>query len=461
MCVIAHTAKKKYMPRANVEQCMKSNPSGFFMCELLPGSPRRRSLRTMNVKDALEFFDSVDPEHGFVLHARIPSFGSTGIDNVHGWEVDGIMFCHNMSMRDLDAQMKADKWDKTDSEYFFRFVFIPVYRAFGKEAYKDGKFCEYIDRLVRIFAGSTNRFLFIMPDNTVIKYGNGWVTDFNGNCDFSNSSYRIWNTGSWNTGFGHVLRPNVPTAPGGCDDDADDYEQWCSATGTYGNKGRKAFDGSVLFDGLGPAALSMMALKDVVLRNVYDTRMYCSDRKSSNDRAEIALQEAYPAVFDENTTESAVKLVKFMAGDDRPDDRLAELLRGYASGVETAYGTFTKRTFGVYPSDVDDISSEMDEGVETMCSLLSLGINDEAEDAASLATAFTMERTKKGGFKMVRMDSIDVLCPDDLSKEEAMKGITNLLKYIRAKEKEAGDGDAESGGTESVSSDPEKAEAKK
>ena len=148
MCIIAHTAKKKYMPRANVEQCMKSNSAGFFMAELRQDGTRR-TIRTMSQEDALKFFDECSPDNGFVLHARIPSCGETSLDNVHGWEQDGIIFMHNMTLRELDGMMREDGWKKTDSEYFFRHIFMPLFNVFGKDEYRDGKLNPYMNIILR------------------------------------------------------------------------------------------------------------------------------------------------------------------------------------------------------------------------------------------------------------------------------------------------------------------------
>ena len=175
MCVILHALAKKHIKREEVEESMKNNSSGFFLAELLKNG-KRKTLRTLDKNEALQFFDKAKDTNPFVLHARIPSRGETTLDNVHGWEEDGIIFCHNMTISSLDGMMKELNWKKTDSEFFFRKVFIPYYRGCGKSAYKDGKFCPELTAFVNHYVGTSNKFLFIMPDNNVLRFGN-WLTE--------------------------------------------------------------------------------------------------------------------------------------------------------------------------------------------------------------------------------------------------------------------------------------------
>ena len=173
MCVILHALKKKHVRKEEILQAMKANDAGFFMAALKPDGGRE-TIRTLAQEDAVKFFDKeVGDDDAFVMHARIPSRGTKTLDNVHGWEQDGVYFCHNMTLSDLDDVMDEEKWKGTDSEFFFRKVFMPFYKALGKDAYKDGKFAEPLDRLVRIAVQRSNKFLFIMPDNGVRGTGTG------------------------------------------------------------------------------------------------------------------------------------------------------------------------------------------------------------------------------------------------------------------------------------------------
>ena len=227
MCVICAAAKKRLMKREEVLEAIKHNSAGFFGFTLKNG--KRETIRTLDDKEFLEFFDKkVGDDDLWVMHARIPSRGEKSIDNVHGWEEDGIIFCHNMTLSSLDGMMKYANWEKTDSEFFFRHVFMPFYRGCGEKAYEDGKFCPDLDNLVRHFCGSTNKFMFIMPDNRLVTYGE-WVTekdrvDKDGKPTFiaSNYSYKVYER-TWPArtagGYHYPYGAWSADADGDCDDD--------------------------------------------------------------------------------------------------------------------------------------------------------------------------------------------------------------------------------------------------
>lgn len=180
MCVIIHALKKKKLARKEVVDAMRHNSSGFFMahwpqdCKSPDG---RKTIRTMRENEALNFFDSTPDDNVFVMHARIPSRGATSLDNVHGWEEDGVLFCHNMTMSSLNDVMSAEGWKGTDSEYFFRKLFMPMHRGehMADPNLKPGEMGADSRRLTTLLCGSTNKMLFVMPDNTVLKAGK-WET---------------------------------------------------------------------------------------------------------------------------------------------------------------------------------------------------------------------------------------------------------------------------------------------
>lgn len=430
MCIIAHTAKKQYMPRANVEQCMKANSAGFFMAELRQDGTRR-TIRTMSQADALKFFDECSPDNGFVLHARIPSCGETSLDNVHGWEQDGIIFMHNMTLRELDGMMKEDGWKKTDSEYFFRHIFMPLFNVFGKDAYRDGKLNPYIDKLVRFFAGSTNRFLFIMPDNVVLKYGtSGWTKDFGGNCEFSNQSYRIpsytqtyQRPAPWN--YGSAFASDY-------DDDGfpviDDYDD-------------RKYDGKIFLNAIGTAGIVDLALHDLVIGNVADLALYSvpSDAtKEAKDAMTLAVGNIVPTAFSDDTREAAAELIGVI-GAPSPDDKdVHDAIVDYAAALEITFAEVNHRKYGVYPSDAKNLVSDTVDQINVAATFLNIGFDETASEPKEYATAFSMSRTKKGGFKMERVDPIDIFCPEGLASDVAFRGFREAIKLAAKKTKEPG-----------------------
>ena len=430
MCIIAHTAKKQYMPRANVEQCMKSNSAGFFMAELRQDGTRR-TIRTMSQEDALKFFDECSPDNGFVLHARIPSCGETNLDNVHGWEQDGIIFMHNMTLRELDGMMREDGWKKTDSEYFFRHIFMPLFNVFGKDAYHDGKLNPYIDKLVRFFAGSTNRFLFIMPDNVVLKYGtSGWTKDFGGNCEFSVQSYRIpsytqtdQRPAPWNYGSAFA-----------CDYDDDGFPiaDVCDDRG---------YDGDVFLKTIGTAGIVDLALHDLVIGNVADLALYSvpsEATKEVKDAMTLAIGEIVPTAFSDDTREAAAELIGVI-GSPSPDDKdVYDAIVGYAAALENTFAEFNHRKFGVYPSDAKNLVSDTIDQINVAAAFLNIGFDETASEPKGYATAFSMSRTKKGGFKMERVDPIDIFCPEGLASDVAFRGFHEAMKLAAKKTEKPG-----------------------
>ena len=179
MCVIIHALEKQYLKLHEVRAAMDRNPDGFFMCHWAAGSKNmddRISLRTLDREEALRFFEEIPDTDEFVMHARIPSQGTKTIDNVHGWEEEGVMFCHNMTITCLKELIELDKWKGTDSEYFFKVFFIPLYRDAHtvNPNLKPSELGASASRLAALMCGSTNKFCFIMPDNTVVRMGK-WV----------------------------------------------------------------------------------------------------------------------------------------------------------------------------------------------------------------------------------------------------------------------------------------------
>lgn len=180
MCVIIHALRKKNLSRTDVMQAMNRNNDGFFMCHWPIDSKNksdRVSTRTLNEQQALSFFDKTPDDHTFVMHARIPSKGPINIDNVHGWEEDGVMFCHNMTISSISGLMDLEKWKGTDSEYFFRKLFMPMHRGehLADPELKPEEMGPATKRLTSLLCGENNKFLFIMPDNSVIRAGK-WYT---------------------------------------------------------------------------------------------------------------------------------------------------------------------------------------------------------------------------------------------------------------------------------------------
>lgn len=333
MCIIAAAAKKRFMHRDEVIESMRVNSSGFFMAALKPDGTRK-TIRTLDDKEALGFFDStVQEEDAFVMHARIPSRGAKNIENVHGWESDGILFMHNMTITDIDDMMKRIKWENTDSEFFFRKIFIPYYRGLGGEAYKDKKFHPDIDNIIQHFVGYSNKFCFIMPDNNIIRYGT-WVSEpdrklEDGTIAFyaSNSGYKVYRAAKGGTAAGAAgFRNHIGFGAQNLSDQdyADlygyDYE-YEYPTGGYGteqpwrNRKRKMRKsaanaatvpttpaaktpsynkGEMLLKLAGPKGVCQLALAHLVIENTIECRSIYSENKTE-EKVQKVLRDMYPA----------------------------------------------------------------------------------------------------------------------------------------------------------------------
>ena len=180
MCVIIHGLRKKHLTQEEIVNAMKKNSSGFWMAHWAPDCKKkegRETIRTLREDDALKFFNETPEDHVFVMHARIPSKGGVSLDNVHGWEDHGILFAHNMTISSLSDLMSAEKWEGTDSEYFFRKLFIPMHigEHMQNPDLPESEMGPATKRLVSAICGTSNKFLFVMPNNTVIRAGH-WET---------------------------------------------------------------------------------------------------------------------------------------------------------------------------------------------------------------------------------------------------------------------------------------------
>ena len=178
MCVICiKEMGKKFPTKKSIQNCADSNPDGFAMMWNEDG--KVKSYKTLIKKDFLAFYDSFIKEHdhkltALVIHARIKTHGSLRIENCHCWTAldDSIGFAHN------GVLSIANRADLTDSETYFRDIFVPV---FSGSAY-DWKAAE---RTINAIIG-TSKFAFLEGDGTIRRYGH--YIKHQGNL-FSNSSY--------------------------------------------------------------------------------------------------------------------------------------------------------------------------------------------------------------------------------------------------------------------------------
>ena len=179
MCIIAHGLKRDFKD-GEIAQCMKTNSSGNFLA-IVTGSGTDRHvsvLRCLESQPVLDAVAAAPDDAEILLHARIPSRGAQSIENVHGWESEeGMRFCHNGTMHSLPKD-----GERTDSESFFRRLFLPMWR-------QEGGFTENVEYLIKVFTENGNKFAFLTPEGEVKLYGD-FVEDHG--CKFSNRSYIVY-----------------------------------------------------------------------------------------------------------------------------------------------------------------------------------------------------------------------------------------------------------------------------
>ena len=445
MCVIAAAAKKRHMKRAEVLEAIRHNSAGFFGFTVHDGA--RRTIRTLDNKEFMEFFDSVDADDPWVMHARIPSRGEKSLDNVHGWEQDGIIFMHNMTLSELDGMMKRADWKGTDSEFFFRHVFIPFYRGCGAEAYKDGKFCQDLDNLVRHFCGTHNKLLFIMPDNRLVRYGD-WVSEPDrkegGECAFyaSNSSYKVYER-AWPKPAAGFSADDYDYDYGGCDDYGGYYSSWppakSAAAGTTAAGTGKEHAEAVL-RGVGAVGICKLALCDIVAHGAASYKSmpsgWGSSRPEDDDVAE-AVYGLMPKAFTDDTYDAALSALELLASDPPdPDFCEVDFAEAYAEEFGPALAKTTSSNGKVTPLLVSDDSwrralKRLTTEWLVFRRVAAVDVNWGAKSPASFAAVADHPAFEEGAWRVRKVRATDILGDESAATETVFRAIGRLLKYIQ------------------------------
>ena len=155
MCVIVLKFKGADFPsKRTIKACIEENPHGFAMAWNENG--QLRTFRTMDADEIMSKYDEVrhlDPAAtGLVFHARIATHGSKSLANCHCWTNDegNLAFAHNGILSNVGS-----RGDLTDSETFFRDIFLPVYDGAGKRVAME---------VARITALATNSRLALIDE---------------------------------------------------------------------------------------------------------------------------------------------------------------------------------------------------------------------------------------------------------------------------------------------------------
>lgn len=185
MCILIVKRKGVQFPSVQaIQESCAHNPDGFAMSYYADG--KVNVFRTLDKNEFLAKYRVVSAlsykKVSMIIHARIATHGSVKLDNTHCWmdEGTGIVFAHN------GVLSIANRGDLTDSETFFRDLFIPAYKYSGW----DGG-----ERAVKSVIG-TSKFAFMDNKGRIYSFGN-YIED--GGALFSNTSYqtRTYNYGGF------------------------------------------------------------------------------------------------------------------------------------------------------------------------------------------------------------------------------------------------------------------------
>lgn len=462
MCVILHGLRKKLVKREELVEAMRINSAGFFLALIRDLGDGRRgvvnAVRTLEQSDILKEWDDAKDDDEVVVHCRIPSRGDRSIDNVHGWEQDGIYFCHNMTISDLDGMMKRADWKNTDSEFFFRHVFIPFYRGCGKDAYRDGKFCKDLDNLVQHFCGYSNKFLFIMPDGRVVRYGS-WISEpdrkVGNEIGFwaSNTSYRVA-ARSW-PAYGE--RKGTATVPGfrertrdyGDFDDPDGYYDSfyghecypeCPPAAKPADEKPPAFDkAKAVRDAFGVLGLVQAGLCDLALAGFAEYRAEKAEETGGDAAAAMdAVSDACPALFDENTATAASFGIACAAQAlEEAKETKAEPAPDIAAEAfaETYLEELAERIYRPGKAFRDDVAAGAFENLRVDLRTASAALNvafdfAAAKTADDVFVAFDMNRSRAGNWTVERVRAADVFVVADADAGAVLPVVDLLVEWV-------------------------------
>ena len=468
MCILIHNLRKDLLKEKELRQAMRENSAGFFIAALYKDKPRE-VIRTLDEKEAIDFWKKIPDDVETAMHFRIPSRGQKSLDNVHGWEEDGILFGHNLTLCDLDDMMKRVGWNGTDSEFFFKKIFIPFYRGLGKDAYKDGKFHPDLDNLVQFICGHRNRFMFVMPDNVVLRYGN-WagnepsrkVGDEPG-FFASNDSWRVYEPawrekgGKWvweDSRFrhGNIAGPQMGKAPQ-AEEMEEEYELWPQCG--YANYGYQtddaypypctrreekpvqeaASEGKALMDQVGVNGVLRIALTSMVVSNwwavVKQFKLYGDDQEWAE---KFVKAHILPSWISEEMGEVANEFLELASSGETAD--IVSYAEAFSSAAEKhlskyfSGAQFPPQSPNGYriAENVEKLSQE----IKVFLRFSGCRLNFHAVTGEEFVRCFLVEESKRRHRPYVdELPPCDLIGGSDITDESAMFAVSSILRAIR------------------------------
>lgn len=178
MCIVIIKKKGVKFPSvANVKRSAEANPHGFAMAWFNGEENKLQTFRTLDKKEFMKKYDEVRKldfkTSSLIIHARIKTHGTIKLENTHCWldKETGISFAHNGILS------VANRDDMTDSETFFRDIFLPVYKMTGWEG---------AEKAINAVIG-TSKFAFIDTEGEIHHYG---IYVKEKGCLYSNTSFQ-------------------------------------------------------------------------------------------------------------------------------------------------------------------------------------------------------------------------------------------------------------------------------
>lgn len=178
MCIICIKKAGVLFPTVETVKTMCENNSHGFSLVISGKKGAPQVYKSLNMGKFIKLYQKLSAAYDYrtstmYIHARIKTHGTQRIENCHGWKAEGLVFAHNgiLSISNRD--------DLTDSETYFRDIFIPAYKMGG---WKAGE--RTIDAII-----GTSKFVFMDKKGEIHHYGQYIEED---GLLFSNDSYIPW-----------------------------------------------------------------------------------------------------------------------------------------------------------------------------------------------------------------------------------------------------------------------------
>lgn len=160
MCVIIiKPANVQHLSLTTLKKAMKANPDGNGIA--YRNGENTRIYKTLSYDDFLYFFERAiltKPTYEpYIIHCRIATHGEVTLQNCHPFadRKRNVAFFHNGTL-----SINRTDITKTDSETFFRHIYLPLY-------YRNQYQANTAADIVRNYS----KFAFIFKDGSILKQG--------------------------------------------------------------------------------------------------------------------------------------------------------------------------------------------------------------------------------------------------------------------------------------------------